>query len=163
MSTSVRGMWGHTDFLKLWAGQTASIFGSWIGGFAYDLVAIITLHASAGELAALNGCALVPGLLAAPGAGAWADRLRHRPLMIAADLGRAAVLASIPVSAMTHTLAMSQLYAVAALVSVLTVLFDVSYRSYLPSLIGRDRLTEGNSKLQATYAVAGVGGCGAAG
>jgi len=158
MSTSSGGLWRHRDFLKLWAGQATSMFGSLIGGFAYSLVAIISLHASPGQIAVLNGCNLVPGMAAGPWTGVWADRLRRRPLLIAADLGRAAVLGSVPLTALTHTLTMLQLYLVTASMSVLTMVFGVSFQAYAPSVIGKERLIEGNSVLRGTEAVAEAGG-----
>src|SRR5919202_2099692 len=92
MSRPLGGVWRHPDFLKLWAGQATSMFGSLIGGFAYSLVAILTLDASPAQIAVLNGCSLVPGLVAGPWIGVWADRSHHRPLLIAADIGRALTL-----------------------------------------------------------------------
>ena len=158
MSISSGGPWRHPDFLKLWAGQATSMFGSLIGGFAYSLVAIISLHASPGQIALLNGCNLLPGIVAGPWAGVWADRLRHRPLLIAADLGRAVILGSIPLAALTHTLSMLQLYLVTVSMSVLTMSFGVSFQAYASSVIGRERLIEGNSVLRGTEAVAEAGG-----
>lgn len=163
MSTWFGGLWRHPDFMKLWVGQSTSMFGSLIGGLAYDLAAILTLHAAPAQIAVLNGCALAPGIVLGPWAGIWADRGRRRPLLIAADCGRAVALFSIPVAAVAGMLTMLHLYIVAALVSGLTVTFDVSYRAYLPSLIGADHLVEGNSKLQATEAVAEAGGFGISG
>lgn len=139
------------------------MFGSLIGGLAYSLVAILTLHATPAQIAVLNGCNLIPGLIAGPWVGLWADRLRHRPLLIAADLGRALVLITIPAAALAHSLTLLQLDVVAAIVSVLTMLFDVSFRSYVPVLLGREELIQGNTALQGTEAVAEAGGFAAAG
>jgi MFS family permease len=163
MSSLPGGVWRHPAFLKLWAGQATSMFGSLIGGLAYSLVAILTLHAVPWQIAALNACSLVPGMVAGPWIGVLADRVRHRPLLIAADLTRALALASIPAAAVTHTLTMVQLDAVAALVSALTMLFDVSFRAYVPLLLGREQLVEGNTALRGTEAVAEAGGFAAAG
>src|SRR5947209_3153570 len=158
MSFSVGGLRRHPDFLKLWAGQATSMFGSLIGSFAYTLVAIISLHASPGQIALLNGCNLVPGLIAGPWIGVWADRLRHRPLLIAADLMRAIILASILLAALTNTLTIVQLYLVTLSMSVLTMMFDVTFQAYTPSVIGQERLVQGNSVLRGTAAVAEAGG-----
>lgn len=163
MSMVPGGVWRRPHFLKLWAGQATSMFGSLIGGLAYSLVAILTLHATPAQIALLNACNLVPGLIAGPWVGVWADRVRRRPLLIAADGGRALALVSIPAAALLHSLTMGQLYAVATVVSVLTMLFDVSFRSYVPVLLGRDELVEGNTALGATAAVAEAGGFAAAG
>ena len=82
------GLWAHPDFVRLWAATTTSTFGSLIGQLALSFTAIIFLDASAAEVAVLGGCQLVPGFIASPFAGVWVDRLRRRPVMIAADLGR---------------------------------------------------------------------------
>ncbi|MBA2363337.1 MAG: MFS transporter [Chloroflexia bacterium] len=157
------GLWRNSDFLKLWAGQTVSVFGSLITGFALPLVAILTLQASPFQVALLGVAELAPGMLFGLFAGAWVDRLRRKPLMILADLGRAALLCSVPTAYAFDALGIAQLYVVGLLVSVLNVLFDVSYVSYLPSLVGRDSLIEGNSKLETTNSVAEVAGFGLAG
>ncbi len=157
------GLWRHPDFLKLWAGQTVSLFGSRVGGFALTFVAILTLHASPIAVALLNAAQYGPGLIVGLFAGVWVDRLRRRPVMIAVDIGRAIVLAIIPLAAALGRLSIPLLFGVALLVSILTVLFDVAYRSYLPSLVRREELVEGNSRLQATAAGAEFGGWSIAG
>ncbi len=157
------GLWRHRDFLKLWAGQAVSLFGSRVGGFALTFVAILTLHATPIQVAVLNAAQYGPGLIVGLFAGVWVDRLRRRPVMIAVDIGRAAVLAMIPLAAALGRLSIPLLFGVALCVSVLTVFFEVAYRSYLPSLVRRDELIEGNSKLQATAAGAEFGGWSIAG
>lgn len=157
------GLWRHRDFLKLWAGETASVFGSLIGGTALQFTAILVLDATPFQAALLGIAALLPGFLGGLVAGVWVDRLRRRPLLIAADLGRAALLATIPLAAALDLLRMEQLYAVAFLAGILTVLFDVAYQSYLPSLVRREELVEGNSRLAASAAAAEVGAFGIAG
>lgn len=163
MRRRLRGLWRHPDFMRLWAGQTISIFGSLIGGTALQFTAILFLHASAFQIGLLSAATLAPGFAAGLVAGVWVDRLRRRPLLIIADIGRALALATIPLAAMMGRLTIDQLYVVAFVNSILTVLFDVAYRSYLPSLVGRDDLLEGNSKLSASASVAEVGGFGIAG
>ncbi len=157
------GLWRHGDFLKLWSGQSISVFGSLVGGFALQLVAILVLNANAFQVALLGAARLAPGLLVGAVAGVWVDRLQRRPIMIAADLGRTILLSSIPLAAVLGVLRIEQLYAVALLVSVLTVFFDVAYQAYLPSLVDRDDLVEGNSKLQASSSIAEVAGFSLAG
>src|SRR5205814_1609167 len=92
------GLWRHADFLKLWAGQTVSVAGSLVGAIAMPLVAILTLDASPAAVAALQIAALLPGVLIGLFLGVWVDRLRRRPLMIWADVGRAALLATVPLA-----------------------------------------------------------------
>ncbi|MGI8690195.1 MAG: MFS transporter [Thermomicrobiales bacterium] len=157
------GLWRHHDFLKLWAGQTVSLFGSRIGGFALTFVAILTLHATPIQVALLNVAQYGPGLIVGLFAGVWVDRLRRRPVMIVVDIGRAIVLAIIPLAAALGRLSIALLFGVALCVSILTVCFDVAYRAYLPTLVRRDELVEGNSKLQATAAGAEFGGWSIAG
>lgn len=157
------GLWRHPDFLKLWAGQTVSLFGSLVSVFALPLTAILVLRAGAAQVALLRAAEVVPGIALGLVAGVWVDRLRRRPLMIAADLGRALALASIPFAALTGHLRIELLYAAALVTGTLTTVFDVAYPSYLPTLISREQLVEGNSKLQASGSVAEVGGFGLAG
>jgi len=157
------GLWGHRDFLRLWAGQTISQFGSQISALALPLVAIIILEASAFQVALLGTVELLPFLLFALPAGVWVDRLRKRPLLVIGDLGRAAALLSVPVAYATDVLTIWQLYAVGFVVGTLTVVFDVAYQSYLPSLIRRDQLIEGNSKLELSQSAAQLSGPAVAG
>lgn len=158
-----RGLWRHGDFLKLWSGQTISLGGSLIGRFALPFVAITTLHATPFQVAAIGAAGVAPGLLLGLPAGVWVDRLPRRPLLIAADLGRSLVLASVPLAWALGRLGVAQLLVVAALTGALNLLFEVAYRAYLPGLIGRDELVDGNSKLAATDSVAEVAGFGVAG
>src|SRR4029450_8098949 len=150
------GLWRHPDFLKLWAGQTVSLGGSLVSRIALPLVAILTLEASPSEVALLRVADLVPGIVIGLFAGVWVDRLRRRPLMIWTDVGRAVLLASIPLAALFGVLTLGQLLVVVIAAGTLTALFEVASRSYLPTVIGRDELVEGNSKLQASGSVVEV-------
>jgi hypothetical protein len=144
----LKGLWAHPDFVRLWAGTSISTFGSLIGGLALQFTAILWLEASAAEIAALAACQLVPGFIVSIAAGVWVDRLPRRPIMIAADLGRAAALFSIPFAAAAGALTMPQLYAVGLVTSALSVFFDSAYQAYLPALVKREELIEGNAKVQ---------------
>ncbi|MGH2405150.1 MAG: MFS transporter, partial [bacterium] len=157
------GLWRHPDFVKLWSGQTISVFGSLIGRMALHFTAILVLDARAYEISILLAAGIVPELISGPLVGVWVDRLRRRPIMIAADIGRAALLASIPGAYAADALTIEQLYVVAFLTGILTMAFNVAYRSYLPSLVRREELLEGNGKLSASESVAEVGAFGAAG
>lgn len=152
------GLWRHKDFLRLWAGQTISVFGTMIGGTALSFTAILFLEATPLQIGILNAMETAPALLAGLFAGVWVDRARRRPLMIGADLGRALALATIPLAAALGGLGMAQVILVALATSVLSILFDLAYQSYLPGLVGREHLVEGNSKLAASAAVAEFGG-----
>jgi hypothetical protein len=124
-------------------------------------------RAHAGSHAASNGCAgciaMAPFLLLGFPAGAWIDRRRRRPIMIVADLGRAASLGAIPVSAALRVLSMPLLYACVFVTGTLQVFFELSDQSYVPVLVGRERLMRANSRIQASMAGAEVGGPGIAG
>jgi MFS family permease len=157
------GLCRHRDFLKLWSAETISQFGTAITGLALPLVAIIVLHASAFEVAALATIEFAPFILFSLPAGVWVDRLRRRPILIAGDVGRAVLLASIPVAYFADALTIWQLYIVGFLVGTLTVFFDVAYQSYLPSLVERSDLVEGNSKLEISRSAAQIAGPGFAG
>jgi MFS family permease len=157
------GLWRSPDFLKLWAGETVSVFGSFIGGTALQFTAVLTLHATPVQMAVLVAMSQAPALAAGLLAGVWIDRLRRRPILIAADIGRAALLMSIPLAYAAGALRIEQLYAVAFLTGTLTIWFDVAYQSYLPSLVKREDLVEGNSKLSGSASVAEFSGFSLAG
>jgi len=157
------GLWRHPDFLKLWSGQTISQVGTQVSGLALPLAAILVLDATAFEVAALGAVEFLPFLLFALPAGVWVDRLQRRPMLIVADLGRATLLASVPLAYLLDALTIWQLYVVGFLVGIGTVFFDVAYQSYLPSLVRRDQLVEGNSLLEVTRNAAQIGGPGFAG
>ena len=146
------------DFRRLWAGDSLSQFGVMTTTLAIPLLAVRTLHATPFEVGLLTTFEFLAFLVIGLPAGAWVDRMRRRRVMIAADLGRAALLGWIPLAAVLGVLSLVQVYAVVFAVGCLTVFFDVSYQSYLPFLVGRDHLAEGNAKLQGTQSVAQVAG-----
>jgi MFS family permease len=152
------GLWRHPDFLKLWSAETISQFGSQVTGLALPFVAIVTLDVSAFEVALLGIVEFAPFILVSLPAGVWVDRLQRRPILIVGDLGRAALLASIPIAYGLDVLTIWQLYVVGFAVGVLTVFFDVAYMSYLPSLVSRDQLVDGNSKLEISRSGAQLAG-----
>jgi len=156
-------LWSHGDFLKLWTGQTLSEFGSQVSQLAIPTVAILTLKASAFQVAALATVEFMPFLLLTLPAGVWVDRWRRRWILIAGDLGRAVLLASIPLAWAIGHLSMAQLYVVGFLVGVHTVFFDVAYQSYLPQIVERETLIDANSKLQMTVSGAAMSGTGVSG
>ncbi len=156
-------LWRHGDFVNLWAAQTVSQLGSQVSQLALPLVAILVLEASAFEVALLGTMEFLPFLLVALPAGVWVDRLPRRPILVVADLGRAAALLSVPLAAVGGDLTIWQLYAVGLATGTLTVFFDAAYQSYLPALVERDQLVDGNSKLEASRSAAAVGGPGLGG
>jgi MFS family permease len=148
----------HRDFRQLWAGDTLSQFGASIGQFAVPALAVTQLAATPFEVGALSAAETAAFLLVGLPAGVWVDRLRRRPLMLRADFCRFALLTTIPVAWWLHVLTVAQLIVVALLVGLLTVFFDVAYQSYLPSLVGREHIVEGNAKLQFSQSAAQVSG-----
>ena len=168
MSTRLRlwpqgGLWRHADFLKLWSAQTVSQFGSAVSQVALPLVAVLSLHASAFQVAALSTVEFLPFLLFTLPAGVWVDRLPRRPILVIADAGRAAALGSVPLVAVVGHLTLAQLYVAGFVTGTLTVFFDVAYQSYLPSIVERDRLVDGNAKLEVSRSAAQIGGPGLGG
>jgi MFS family permease len=161
--TPTGALWRHGDFMKLWIGQSISEFGTAVSQLALPLVAVLVLKASAFEVAALGTVQFLPFILFTLPAGVWVDRLSRRLVLIVGDAGRALLLASIPLVYLIHALTLAQLYCVAFAVGVLTVFFDVAYQSYLPALVDRQYLVEGNSKLQVTVSGAQIAGPGLAG
>ena len=157
------GLWRHRDFLSLWGAETISQFGSQVSFLALPLVAILVLEESAFRVAALTSMQFLPFLLFTLPAGVWVDRLRRKPILVAGDLGRALALASVPVAHWAGTLTIWHLYVVAFVHGVCTVFFDVAYQSYLPALVGRDQVVEGNAKLEVSRAASNIGGPGIAG
>ncbi len=157
------GLWRHPDFLRLWGAQTVSQLGSQVSLLALPLVAILALHATTFEVAALGAMDFLPFLLFALPAGVWVDRLPRRPILVLADLGRGAALASVPLAAAFGALTIWQLFAVGFATGTLTVFFDVAYQSYLPSLVEREALVDGNAKLEVSRSAAQIGGPGLGG
>ena len=151
-------LWRHREFRKFWAGSAISDVGSQVTALAVPLIAVLTLDATPWQMGLLSAAGGAPILLVGLFAGVWVDRVRRRPVMIATDLGRAALLLIVPLAAVAGALRIEILYAVLLLSGALTVLFDVAHLSFVPSLVTPDRLVEGNSKLESTSAAAQVAG-----
>jgi MFS family permease len=157
------GLWRHRDFLKLWSAESISVFGSQFTQLALPLVAVLLLDASAFAVSALVVIEFLPFILFAIPAGVWVDRLPRKPILVIADIARAVLLVSIPIAYAFDSLTLGHLYVVGFFVGVGTVFFDVAYQSYLPSLVERDQLVEGNSKLEVTRSTSQLAGPAAAG
>ena len=151
-------LWRQRDFMKLWTAQTISQFGDEITGIALPFVAITILGAEAFEMGILGVVRFLPWILFTLPAGVWVDRMRRRPILISADVGRAALLATIPIGFLGGWLTIWQIYVVSFLAGTLEVFFDVAYQSYLPSVVEREELVEGNSKLELSRAASSVTG-----
>lgn len=153
-ATPDEALWRNRSFLAVWSASTVSLFGSLITRTALPFAAILVLDAGPLEISALRSAELVAGLFFGLVAGAWVDRLRRRPILIWADLGRAALLGSIPLAAVLGLLGLPQLLLVAFAAAVLTTFFDVADNAYLPTVVPRRRLVEANSALATTGSVA---------
>jgi MFS family permease len=151
-------LWRNGDFMRLWVGQTVSETGTQVSQLAVPTVAILLLRATPFQVGLLTALEFLPFPVLGLVAGVYADRLRRRPLMIASDLGRMLALATIPVAFGLGLLRIEQLYLVGLVVGVFNVFFGVSYQSYLPALIDRADLVEGNSKLEVSRSTAQLAG-----
>lgn len=151
-------LWRDGDFMRLWVGQTVSEAGTQVSQLAVPTVAILLLHATPFQVGLLTALEFLPFPVLGLVAGVYADRLRRRPLMIASDLGRMVALATVPVAFGLGQLRIEQLYLVGLVVGVFNVFFGVSYQSYLPALINRAELVEGNSKLEVSRSTAQLAG-----
>ncbi len=152
------GLLREHDFRQLFIADTISQLGTQVSLLALPLVAVLTLHATPFEVGLLATFETLAFILVGLPAGAWVDRMRRRNVLMAGDLGRALVLGTVPLAWALDVLTMPQLYAVALVTGVLTVFFDVAYQSYLPHLVGRDHLVEGNGKLEAVRGVTQLAG-----
>jgi len=164
LATAVRGrrasLWRHADYLKIWTAATVSQMGSQVSLIAIPFIAAVVLRATPFEVALLGTFEMLPFILFTLPAGAWLDRVRRRPVLIAGDLGRAAALATIPAAYALGILTIWQLYAVGFTTGLLTVFFDVADQSYLPVLLDAEDLVEGNAKLQISASASQVIGPG---
>jgi MFS family permease len=158
-----RTLWRHRNFLLLWSGQTVSEMGSAVTQLALPLTAVVVLRASTFEVGLLTAAATLAFAVIALPAGALVDRRAKRRLMIWCDVARMLIIGSVPVAAALGVLTLGQLYAVAITAGVCTVFFDVSYQSYLPVLIDKADLVDGNGKLGATQSFAQLVGPGLGG
>lgn len=163
MTRQRRSLWENSDFLKLWVGETVSFFGTQVSTVAIPLTAVLILQASPFAMGILMALEYAPFLFVSLFAGVWTDRMRRRPILITANVGRALLLSTIPLATLSGLLSFPFLCVVVAGVGVLTVFFDVAYQSYLPVLVKPDQLVEGNSKVEATGSVAMIAGPAAAG
>ena len=151
-------LWAHKDFLKFWTGDTITQFTGQITNLALPTIAVLTLRVTPLQL----GILIALGFIAFPTlglfVGVWMDRVRRRPVMILANLIQVAALASVPLTYVFHVLNLSQLYVVSLIMGTTQVFFDVAYQSYLPSLVNKENLVEGNQRLQTSEGAAQVVG-----
>lgn len=151
------------DFAKFWVAQAASSIGGQISELAVPLLAVLVLHASAGEVGLLGAARWVPFLLLALPLGVLVDRRRRRPLLVTSDIARATLTIVVVALAFSGLLTLPTLVVLVGALGAFTVLFEVSYQSFLPTVAGREHLERANGRLQATASAAEIGGPGLAG
>jgi MFS family permease len=151
-------LWRHGDFRKLWTAATVSVLGSQVTLIAVPYIALTMLDATVFQVSLLAAVEMLPFLLFTLPAGAWLDRVRRRPILVAADIGRGVALMSIPAAYVADALTLGQLFVVAFVTGTFTAFFDIADQSYLPDLIEREDLVEGNARLQISYSAAQIGG-----
>lgn len=163
MSGRRGGLWGNRDFLKLWGAESVSQVGSQITLVALPLAAALELDAAPSQMGILTAAGTLPFLILGLFAGVWVDRMRRRPILLAMDMGRAATLLIVPIAWALDLLRIELLYAVAFFVGIQTLFYEVAWVSFLPNVVRRDQLVEGNSKLHGSASAAQVAGPGIAG
>ncbi len=157
------GLWKRPDFLKLWTGQTVSLFGSQLTSLALPMTAVWALSATPMQLGALGVAQSAPFLLMALFAGVLIDRVERRPVLIVADVARGLLLGYIPLAAALGILRIEHLYVVTFLLASFALVFDIAHVAFLSSIVRRHELVEGNSKLQVSSSLASIVGPGLAG
>jgi len=157
------GLWANADFMRLWIAQAVSAFGSRITRTALPIIAVATLHESEAIVALVASLSLAPAAVLALFAGGFVDRGRKRRILIAADLVRGAVIISLTIAWGCGVLSIVHVYIVGAVVGAASALFQIADVAYLPALVERGQLVDGNSKLQTTEAFAEISGPASAG
>jgi MFS family permease len=162
MRIRLPGPWQHPEFLKVWGSDTISVFGVYATSLALPLTAV-ALGASAAQVGLLTTAQALPALLLGLVVGLGVDRCRRRPLLIGANVARAVLIGSIPVTALIGVLHLAQLYAVAFLSGAAALVFVVAYQAFLPTVVPREHRVAGNSALRASEAMAQFAGPGLGG
>jgi MFS family permease len=156
-------LWRHGDFRSLWLAMSVSLLGTQVSVLAFPLIALLTLHATPEAVSLLSAVEFLPSLLLGLPAGAWVDRLPRRPVLIACDVVRALAMLSVPLAHAFGALRLPQLFAVAFVIGLGTLFFDVAQMSYLPALIEEEDLADGNAKIEGSRAFAQFAGPGLGG
>ncbi|MET9260912.1 MFS transporter [Amycolatopsis sp. NPDC004079] len=159
----MRGILRSPDFRRLWLADGLSQVGNRIDFLVIPLLATTTLAASVAEVSLLRTLSTLPYLVLGLQVGAWCDRMRSRPVLITADLGRAVLIGSVPLAALFGSLTLGHLYVVVLLAGVFTVFFNVAHQTYLPNLVERGELPDANARLQTNLSVAAIAGPGLGG
>ncbi len=163
MDGAQASLWRNRSFMRLWVAQVVSPAGSRISDLALPLTAVLVLGATPAQMGALGVVGAMPNLIFGLFAGVWVDRVRRRPILIGADLGRALLLGSIPAAALLGHLTLAHVYIVGFATGILSILFTIASVAVLPSVVRKDQLVEANSKLALSDSVLSIAGPSAAG
>jgi len=155
-SSSSSSLTKDPEFMKFWVGDTIAQFTGQVSDLALPTVAVLVLQVTGFELGVLNALAFIAFPLLGLFVGVWIDRVRRKPVLVGMSLIQVVTLATIPAAFLLGVLGLNQLYAVALVMGTTTLFFDVAYQSYLPGLVSRDRVVEGNQKLQVSASAAQV-------
>lgn len=156
-------LWRHSAFMLFWSGETVSLFGTQITLLALPLTAVLALHATAAQLGWVRFAEAFPFVLFTLVFGAWVDRRRRRPILILVNAIRGVLIGLVPLLTILHLLQLSLLTMIAFGVGVFTVLFEVTWLAYVPTIIPADDLVEANGKVSMSSAAAEVAGPGLGG
>jgi predicted MFS family arabinose efflux permease len=159
----IGGLLRQRNFRLLWTGETVSGLGNSMAVVGVPLLAVSALHARTFAVAALTAAAYFPWLVIGLPAGAWVDRLPLRRLMITCDLISVLLYASVPIAAWAGVLGVGQLLVVEALAGAAGIFFGAAFQAYLPVLVRKQDLMEGNAKLQGSGSAASISGAALAG
>lgn len=157
-ATNEPSLYRTRDFRLFWGGETVSAFGSQISTIALPLTAVLLLHARAFEMGVLLGASTLPYVIVSLPAGAWLDRRRRRPILLAANLAAGLTLLGVPTAYWTGVLSIGLLYLLALVVGSLTVLIGTAYQAFVPALASRTQAIDANTALEASRAGARTGG-----
>jgi predicted MFS family arabinose efflux permease len=155
---SLPGVWRNPDFLKLWLGGSISAIGSQVTVLAMPLIAVLSFGAGPAETGVMTAAGFAPMLILGLPAGAWIDRMRRRPVRIAADLASALVVGCVPLAGFLGVLRLEHLYVVAFLGGTLTIFARLTVSAMLPPLVGRNHLIEANGALMTSFSLAQIAG-----
>ncbi len=145
-------LWWNRDFMRLWFAQVISTAGTVVTGLALPITAIALLHAGPGQMSLLSIAGFAPNLAFGLFAGVWVDRARRRPILVGADLGRALLLATVPLAALLGVVTFAQLVVVAFAVGTLSACSSLAAVAILPAIVPREQLVAANSRLATTDA-----------
>jgi MFS family permease len=151
-------LWRHKDFRNLWAARTVSLAGTQVTTLAIPFTAAVVLGASPMQMGVLTAAGFVPWLVFGLFAGALVDRVSRRAVMIWTDLARVVLILTVPLASLLGVLTYGQVVAAALLMGVMAVFFDTASGAFLPSVLAKDEIMEGNAKLSASASITSVAG-----